>query len=227
MPYILLVQIVWFFSLQTASNADGGVVDAVSWLWGGGKHKRHSFILKSCPGDQLLSNVSAWSARRRQNSQEFNYSSLLDPYINNQCAWLKAPYLGHYTGIGHAISVVNYYVKLASRLQLTLFSDFGPTGHQQSAEEVGWYFGFGCLFANSRHPPLDARIIPVTRENLAQTVEAEKHRGTLSCSSRSGGSRHTVFDLGINSSCATQSLLLLLTPSQIPFNKPQRCFVHL
>ena len=197
------------------------MVDAVSWLWGGGKHKRHSFILKTCPGDQLLSNVSAWSAIQRQNSQDFNYSSLLDPYINNQCAWLKAPYLGHYTGIGHAISVVNYYVKLASRLDLTLFSDFGPTGHQQSAEEVGGYFGFGCIFANSRHPPLDARIIPVTRENLAKVVAAERQQGKLSCSSRGGGgsgggggggSRHTVFDLG-NISTDTSTPTPTDTPS--------------
>ena len=138
--------------------------------------------------------------QKNQGNGEYNYSTLIDPKSNGQCAWLKAPYLGHYTGIGHAISVTNYYVKMAARLRLTLFSDFGPTGHQQSAEEVGTYFGFGCLFANSRHPPLNAKVIHVTRENLAAVVD--KHRSQLSCRGGGGGGGsvqedvHTVFDLG-------------------------------
>ena len=149
------------------------------------------FVLKACDGGALLANVSAWAASRHQNLDSYNYSVLIDPLVSGECAWLKAPHLGPNTGIGHGLSAANHFVKLANKLHLTLFSDFGPTGHEQSAQEVGAYFGYGCLFSNSRQPNKHAKVVRVTRDNLAAEVENARRNGLLSCHRG-----HTVFDLG-------------------------------
>jgi hypothetical protein len=113
---------------------------------------------------------------------------LLNATYNNRCAWLRTVKLDADTGIGHAASFLNANILLAMKYSLTLYTDFGPTGHGLSINEVDDLFNFGCVFGHSHVPPLSARYIPTTEKGLGVVYAANLHM--LDCSKG-----HTVFDL--------------------------------
>lgn len=116
------------------------------------------------------------------------FRALLSPIENNRCAWLRTVKLDVDTGIGHAAAFLNANINLATQYNLTLYTDFGPTGHGLETDAVDDLFNFGCVFGHSRVPPVDARYIPVTKHTLAALYKRNLHM--LDCSKG-----HTVFDM--------------------------------
>lgn len=114
--------------------------------------------------------------------------SLFSPTLNGRCAWLRAIKLDVDTGIGHAASFLNANVLLAMQYNLTLYTDFGPSGHDLNDNYVDEFYSFGCAFGHSRVPPLDARVVPTTEKDLPLLYQANLH--LLDCAKG-----HTIFDL--------------------------------
>jgi len=105
------------------------------------------------------------------------------------------PKVTKYTGIGHAVSVLNGNVQLAMLHSLGLISEFGPSGHAQSEREVDAFFGYGCIFSEARSSPQNAMVISTSYATLERDLA--KHRDKLQCqrNSQSLQTQHIVFDL--------------------------------